>query len=164
MASEIAEDLDPTGPISDGARLRAQGATVRLRDGLHRLVFDYEAFEQLEEDFVDIETVAARLSESGYASKRLQFIRKVIAAAMLHEKPESMAYPEFQASVRKRLEVGRLSEYLDGLIYALAEAFPAFKIAEAVPKVTGGRSSSRGNASTTSPPSYSDEPIESSGG
>ena len=164
MAQEMSEPLAAEPAISSGARLRAEGSAALFLDGPHRLVFDYEALEQLEEDFVDLETVVARLQESGYASKRLQFLRRVLAAATVHEKPEPMSFAEWSVRVRKNLLVRELPRYLDALIYAVAEAFPEFVVEDAGgPKEKGARSS-RGNGSTSLQPASSGARRGSSGG
>lgn len=106
----------------------SERAVVQLLDGAHRLVLDYEALEQLEEEFVSLELFVERVQESGYASKRLQFIRKALAAALLHEKPEAVTVDVWSLGVRKRLDVSRLAEYLDALVVAIGEAFPKFKV------------------------------------
>src|SRR6267378_6602011 len=74
MDAEISGEDDAIDEL-EGARLLARGVEIKLRDGPHRLILDYEALEFIEEEFDGIDGFMAALNETRLKQKRLRSIR-----------------------------------------------------------------------------------------
>jgi hypothetical protein len=127
-----------TDEPSDGARLIARGAPIRLSDGEHRLRFDYQALEYLEECFEGLDEFMGRLRETKWKAQRLRSVRTGIVAGLLHSKPQPMSLEAFEDHIRSLMEFKDFVDYLDALTIAIFEAFPAAPATEPeAPKVPG---------------------------
>jgi len=164
MDAEISGEDDAIDEL-EGARLLARGVEIKLRDGPHRLILDYEALEFIEEEFDGIDGFMAALNETRLKQKRLRSIRLGLTAGLLHEKPIDQSPETFTLSVRQRLEARDLVNYLDALTVAIMEAFPPPTEADkTAPKAKGSSvGASPGNGSTTSQLSGSGARKRSSG-
>lgn len=146
----------------DGARLMARGAVLHLKDGLHRVLFTYEALELLEEEFGGLDDFVASLREKRLKAKRLRNIRMGLTAGLLHERRSDVPLEQFKQDVLEQLDGTRLVDYLDALTLAIMEAFPARTKEDDDPKGTGSNGSP-GNGSITSPRSSTTGRTRSSG-
>lgn len=152
-----------TDQISDGARLLARGATVTLKDGAHRVIFDYEALEFLEEEFEGIENFIELAREAKWKARRLRTVRLGLTAGLLHERPSEVPLEEFRRHLGKLIDIGDLFLYLNAIDTAIFESLPAAEEGEDDPKAKGG-ASSPGKRSTTSRRSRSAAATANSGG
>jgi len=150
----------------NGARLLALGTRVKLRDGeWHRLVYDYEALEALEEHFGSLEVFVQKLmSTDRLQSKWLQNVRFILAAGLVHERLPEQTFEEFHEALRAQMDPRETLTYIDAMRMAVVEAFPEPAEEPPDPKAKGrNRSASPGNSSTTSPRSNTTEATRSSG-
>lgn len=145
--------------ITDRERLTAPGRPIILADGSEHIIrFDFRAVSLLEEQFGSLAEFTTALNQRDDAGNPtgpiLTVIRKAIAAALDRD---GITYEQ----LGELLEIPRRFEYLDSVIGAYNQAFAS---ADSAGKASAAANPSRGGASTSTPPSATDDPTISSGG
>ena len=174
---------------SEATKLRAEGISVRLKDGKdYPLYFGFEALYILEEEFaaglhaaVDAITPpspenfpagsterAEAEKKQGFAPGRLKQIGVVLEAALIHNRPMNQSIEAARAAFRRQLEFHSILQYLDAIVEAFnrdkPDVRPEDNTEEPDPNAAGSPDGSPGSSSTTSPPSGMAALMPSSGG
>jgi hypothetical protein len=123
---------------SEGARVIGAGVPVAIAGEEHRLLFDFEALETIEDQFDGLLQFTLALN-GGYRTKRFKSIRVGLQAGLAHEDltPENLQKltADLQASLRNGFEV------CDAVHKAICEAFD-----QAIPPPKKDKRSSKGSA------------------
>jgi hypothetical protein len=141
---------------TEAQRVLALGAHVELGGERLRLVFDYPALEQIEEEFGGLHGFTEALDD-GYRGRMLKMIRVALTAGLSHT---GMPPEVVLECLQPPIEPERLNEYHAAIVGAWQEAIPPRKGREG--KDDGETSGSPGRSTTTSPPSASAAPMPSS--
>lgn len=147
--------------VSDAQLLRAQGVPITTLDGREmRIIFDAEAIAILEDTFGSlghVEEALSAIEEHADTGKAKMFrpLLSIIRAGLSHD--------PFAASAR--FDAFLIGEYFTAVMTAMDLSFPKgeMTLPKSPPQMTPVTSDSIGSPSTTSPPSDSAEPINSSG-
>ncbi len=123
---------------SDGARIIGAGVPVTIGGEEHRLLFDFEALEIVEDEFGGLLHFTTALN-GGYRSKRFKSIRVGLQAALAHEGLTREELAELTAALLATLQAG--FEATDAVHKAICEAFD-----QAIPPPAKGKRSSKGSA------------------
>lgn len=137
-----------------GVQLLAQGATVTLSDGReYRIVFDFEAAIQVEEELGSLGVLLDALLASGFRRARLRPIRAGLLAMLSHysadDAPDESLRGRTPAEWSALMEFAAVEDYTAALLIAWSQAMPKPARGEAEPRRTNRRGS-RGSTTTTS--------------
>ena len=147
--------------MSDSDGILAPGAAITLVDGSQaRLRYGFLAIKQLEDEFGSLNGMQEALQREFSADKDGQPTGKAVGMAWSLLKAGLLDLELSEVELDRQIDMGRFPEYADAINKALTQAFGEPK----GPKgQTNQKKPSRGNASTTSRPLSSVEPIASSG-
>ncbi len=123
---------------SEGARVIGAGVPVTVGGEEHRLLFDFQALEIVEDEFGGLLDFTTALN-GGYRSKRFKSIRVGLQAALAHEGLTREDLAVLTASLAVSLRQG--FEESDAVHRAICEAFD-----QAIPPPSKDKRSSKGSA------------------
>jgi hypothetical protein len=138
--------------ISEGARVIGAGVPITIGGEAHRLLFDFEALEIVEDELGGLLHFTTALN-GGYRSKRFKSIRVGLQAGLAHEALTREEITGLTAELLATLQQG--FEACDAVHRAICDAFD-----QAIPppskETKQSKGSGRGNASRG--PASTDEP------